>query len=181
MAKRSSPIRWLSLVPLAIFLVVTGFFVRGLFLDSTVVPSELIGDSAPSFELPKLYSDSETFGPDQMIGRPWILNVWASWCVACRDEHAVLIDLAARGIPIVGLNYKDEAKDARKWLRDWGNPYSVTAVDYEGAASIDWGVYGVPETFVIDGAGIILYKHIGPISVETVQQEILPHFGDQAS
>ena len=181
MAKRLSLTRALFLIPLIIFLVVAGFFVRGLFLDSTYVPSELIGDNAPSFELPRLYSDKETFGPNRMIGQPWILNVWASWCVACRDEHAILVDLAARGIPIVGLNYKDETKDARRWLRDWGNPYAVTAVDYEGAASIDWGVYGVPETFVIDSSGTILYKHIGPISDKTVQENILPYFADTTS
>ena len=169
------------LIPLIVFLVVVGFFAVGLRLDSSVVPSVLIGKNAPLFELPQLHSDQQSFRPDGMIGQTWILNVWASWCVACRDEHSVLIDLSSRGIPIVGLNYKDETKDARKWLRDWGDPYQVTAVDYEGAAAIDWGVYGVPETFVIDSSGIILYKHIGPITDATVREKILPLFEGSSS
>ena len=166
------------LIPLIIFLVVAGFFAAGLRLDSNVVPSVLIGKNAPEFQLPELHSSTGTFEPNRMLGQPWILNVWASWCVACRDEHAILVDLANMGLPIVGLNYKDETKDARKWLRDWGDPYITTAVDYEGAAAIDWGVYGVPETFVIDDTGVILYKHIGPITPDTVREEILPYFGD---
>ena len=104
------------LIPLIIFLVVAGFFAAGLRLDSNVVPSVLIGKNAPEFQLPELHSSTGTFEPNRMLGQPWILNVWASWCVACRDEHAILVDLANMGLPIVGLNYKDETKDARKWF-----------------------------------------------------------------
>ncbi len=177
---RSVVVRPRFWIPLVIFLVVAGFFLAGLRLDSSLVPSALIGKQAPAFELPRLNSDDDSFNPERMLGQPWVLNVWASWCVACRDEHQLLVDLATLGIPIVGLNYKDELKDARRWLRDWGNPYVATAVDYEGNAAIDWGVYGVPETFVIDSSGVIVYKHIGPITNQTAREEILPLFQEPA-
>lgn len=181
MIARSIAARPGFLIPLIVFLVVVAFFAVGLRLDSSVVPSALIGKAAPSFELPRLDSGQQSFRPERMIGQTWVLNVWASWCVACRDEHSILIDLSSRGIPVVGLNYKDEAAEARKWLRDWGDPYQVTAVDYEGSAAIDWGVYGVPETFVIDSSGIIVYKHVGPVTDDTVREKILPFFEESSS
>ncbi len=162
------------LIPFAVFVAVAGFFAAGLRLDSTLVPSPLIGKPAPAFELPVLDGNNLTLSTAQLSGGFWVLNVWASWCVACRDEHAILVDLAQRGVPIAGLNYKDEAENARRWLRDWGDPYFVTVVDRDGDAAIDWGVYGVPETFVIDAQGVIRYKHIGPISTEVAEREILP-------
>ncbi len=162
------------LIPFIVFVAVAVFFAAGLRLDSTLVPSPLIGKQAPSFNLPVLGEENLTLSTRQLTGGFWVLNVWASWCVACRDEHASLIHLAERGVPIAGLNYKDTSENAQRWLRDWGNPYFVTVVDQQGDAAIDWGVYGVPETFVIDAQGIIQYKHIGPISPETVENEILP-------
>ncbi len=162
------------LIPLVVFLTVTVFFAVGLKLDSTHVPSPLIGKPAPKFNLPVLQDENLTLSTDQLAGGFWVLNVWASWCVACRDEHAVLLALAEQGVPIAGLNYKDETEDAHHWLQEWGNPYFVTIADREGKAAIDWGVYGVPETFVIDAKGIIRYKHIGPITPQVVDREILP-------
>ena len=146
----------------------------GLRLDSSLVPSPLIGKSAPQFNLPLLHLEQASFNPVQMHGQAWLLNVWASWCVACRDEHDELVAMADKGIPIIGLNYKDDSPSARRWLRDWGNPYQVTAVDQVGDAAIDWGVYGVPETFVIDRDGIVRFKHVGPVTQEVVLREIMP-------
>lgn len=171
--KPGSPfIRPRFLIPLIVFLVVCGFFAAGLRLDSTLVPSPLVGRTAPQFDLPLLYLEQASFSPRHLDGEIWILNVWASWCVACRDEHDDLVTLAENGTTIVGLNYKDEPASARRWLRDWGNPYRVTAVDRDGTAAIDWGVYGVPETFIIDRDGVIRFKHIGPISYNTVNSEL---------
>ena len=117
-----------------------------------------------------------------MKGQAWLLNVWASWCVACKEEHDVLFELKNRGIPIVGLNYQDEPDEALRWLQDLGNPYLVTPVaDKQGAAAIDWGVYGVPETFVINRSGVIVYKHIGPITYNDVTSVILPLIEDSKS
>ena len=161
------------LIPFVLFVAVTGFFAAGLRLDSTLVPSPLIGKPAPAFELPVLGDENTTLSSHQLEGGFWVLNVWASWCVACRDEHATLVALAEHGVPIAGLNYKDESEDAHRWLRDWGNPYFVTVVDRDGSAAIDWGVYGVPETFIIDAQGVVQYKHIGPISPQVAEREIL--------
>ncbi len=174
MTKRSILRQPKFLIPLVVFISVAGFFALGLRLDSTLVPSPLVGKSAPSFKLPLLHLESASFSPEQLKGGPWLLNVWASWCVACRDEHEILVDLANQGVVVIGLNYKDEAGQARQWLRNLGNPYLVTAVDQEGSVAIDWGVYGVPETFLIDQTGVIRYKHIGPLSAEIVTEEILP-------
>ncbi len=162
------------LIPFIAFVAVAGFFAAGLRLDSTLVPSPLVGKQAPEFELPVLGQETTTLSTAQLSGGFWVLNVWASWCVACRDEHAILVELAERGVPIAGLNYKDEPGQAKKWLRDWGNPYFVTVVDRNGDAAIDWGVYGVPETFVVDSGGVIRYKHIGPITPEVAETKILP-------
>lgn len=150
----------------------------GLRLDSTLVPSPLVGKTAPSFELPLLHLESASLTPEQLNGAPWLLNVWASWCVACRDEHELLLQLANQGVVIIGLNYKDDPGQARRWLRDLGNPYLVTAVDQAGGAAIDWGVYGVPETFLIDPSGVIQFKHIGPLSADVINDKILPMLQD---
>ncbi len=166
--------RPIFLIPFLVFLTIVGFFAIGLRLDSSLVPSPLIGKSTPQFNLPLLHLEQSTFSPEQMKGQAWILNVWASWCVACRDEHDDLLAIADQGIPIIGLNYKDEIQNAHRWLRDWGDPYQVTVVDQDGDAAIDWGVYGVPETFIIDRDGVIRYKHVGPITQTTVLREIRP-------
>ena len=163
------------LVPLAGFLVIGAFLALGLRLDPREVPSPLIDKPAPSFELPRLLAQGEVLAPRQLAGRVWLLNVWASWCVSCRAEHELLKEIARdRQVEIVGLNYKDKRVDARAWLDQLGNPYTAIAVDTEGAVGIDWGVYGVPETFVIDAQGLIRYKHIGPLDRPVLEQKILP-------
>ena len=163
------------LAPLLIFVVVAVFLALGLKLDPREVPSPLIDKSAPEFELPRLLQMEGVVGTAEMRGEAWLLNVWASWRSACRVEHALLNDLAGRQIVrIVGLNYKDAPADARSWLREFGNPYDIIAVDREGDVGIDWGVYGVPETFVIDREGVIRYKHIGPVDAKVLSETILP-------
>ncbi len=181
MTKRRLPIRPSYLIPLAVFAAIAVFFAFGLRLDSRLVPSPLVGKQAPAFELPVLHLRHASFAPKDMKGDMWLLNVWASWCAACVDEHELLISIADAGIAIVGLNYKDEPEEAKNWLQRLGNPYLVVAVDQPGGAAIDWGVYGVPETFVIDAQGVIIYKHIGPISKQVVDSEILPLFSKAGS
>jgi cytochrome c biogenesis protein CcmG/thiol:disulfide interchange protein DsbE len=122
-----------------------------------------------------LYEEAKTIAPEEMRGKVWLLNVWASWCVTCREEHPLLVELAQQNlVPIYGLNYKDKREDAMAWLAERGNPYVVTAYDREGNVGIDWGVYGVPETFVIDKLGIIRYKQIGPVTPEALRDKIIP-------
>ena len=167
--------RVLPISVIVIFLVMMGFFYKGLQLDPQTLPSALIDKPAPSFTLPQLHDASKTFGPEQMQGKVWLLNVWASWCAACRDEHPLFMQLARQGnFPIYGLNYKDEVPDAKLWLRQLGDPYIVSISDYEGNVGIDYGVYGVPETFVIDKEGIIRYRHVGPISRKDWKEVIEP-------
>lgn len=135
----------------------------GLTLNPRLVPSPLIGKPAPEFELPLLLKEG-SFSNKDLKGQVTLVNVWASWCFACRQEHEVVKNLARNGVRVVGLNYKDEPADAKNWLSRLGNPYEVVAVDYDGRISIDWGVYGAPETFLIDPDGIIRHKVIGPLS-----------------
>lgn len=162
-------------LPLGIFLAVVALLAVGLKLDPREVPSPLIGKSAPSFELPRLDEPDRTIGTADMRGKVWLLNVWASWCVACRAEHSVITALAKSGeVEIVGLNYKDTIPEARRWLIQFGDPYLVSAFDEDGRVGIDYGVYGVPETFVVDQNGVIRHKHIGPVTVDDVNDEILP-------
>ena len=161
--------------PLAIFILLVGFLAVGLKLDPREVPSPLVGKPAPAFELPVLQQEGKRFVPGDMRGKVWLLNVWASWCVSCRDEHPVLLELSRRGVmPILGLNYKDKADDATAWLKQFGNPYELSAVDADGRIGIDYGVYGVPETYLIDAEGVIRYKQIGPITPAVLEQKILP-------
>ena len=163
------------LVPLGIFLVLVVFLGVGLGLNPRQVPSPLIDRPAPAFVLPQLHAPDKPIGPEALRGQVWLLNVWASWCVSCRQEHPVLIDLAKSGeVPIYGLNYKDQREDALRWLVQWGDPYKLSIMDVKGATGIDYGVYGVPETFVIDKAGIIRYKQIGPLTPEILRDKILP-------
>jgi len=161
--------------PLAIFIVLVGFLAVGLKLDPREVPSPLVGRPAPAFELPVLHQPDKRFVPGDMRGKVWLLNVWASWCVSCRDEHPLLVALAKKGIlPILGLNYKDKGDDAQRWLKQFGDPYQLSVVDADGRIGIDYGVYGVPETYLIDREGVIRYKHIGPITPAVLEQKILP-------
>ena len=162
-------------VPLGAFVVLVCFLWRGLALDPREVPSPLIGRAAPGFSLARLDDASRTIGGSDMLGRVWMLNVWASWCAACRQEHATLVDLARSGTaPIVGLNYKDVRPAGLSWLNRFGNPYEASAFDRDGRVGIDFGVYGVPETFVIDKAGVIRFKHTGPLTPDVVETRIKP-------
>ncbi len=150
-------------MPLIIFAVLVGFLAVGLTLNPRLVPSPLIGKPAPEFELPLLLKDG-TFSNKDFIGHVTLVNVWASWCFACRQEHETVKYLSKNGVRIIGLNYKDKASDAKKWLTALGNPYQAIAADTDGRIAIDWGVYGAPETFLIDKQGIIRHKVIGPLS-----------------
>ena len=163
------------LLPLGIFLVLVVFLAVGLNLDPREVPSPLVGKPAPAFELPQLHKPELKFAPREMQGKVWLLNVWASWCVSCRQEHPLLVELAeAKVVPIYGLDYKDQREDALKWLARFGDPYSMSIADADGRVGIDYGVYGVPETYVIDKAGVIRYKQIGPVTREALDRKILP-------
>jgi len=164
------------LLPLAVFIVLVGFLAVGLRLNPREVPSPLIGKPVPSFRLPQLHASDKFIAAEDMRGKVWLLNVWASWCVSCRQEHPVLIDLdRQKKIAIVGLNYKDDRTAAIAWLnKHGGDPYLVSAVDADGRVGIDFGVYGVPETFLIDKQGVIRHKHIGPITEEALRTTILP-------
>jgi cytochrome c biogenesis protein CcmG/thiol:disulfide interchange protein DsbE len=176
-----------ALIPFVIFVLITGFLAVGLTLKPGEVPSPFIGKPAPDFDLPRLtqgdstgdntgdYASADTISNSDLDGQVWLLNVWASWCVACRDEHPLLNQLSTGDIvPIVGLNYKDQQDDAKNWLNQFGNPYTIVAVDKLGQTGIEYGVYGVPETFVIDKNGIIQLKHIGPLTREDIEQTVIP-------
>ena len=163
------------LIPLGVFLVLCAFLLVGLWRDPREVPSPLIGKAAPPFVLAQLHEPAKTLGPADLKGQVWLLNVWASWCVSCREEHPLLVELGkAKLVPIVGLNYKDESAAGKRWLAQYGDPYNASVVDRDGRVGIDWGVYGVPETFVVDKAGTIRYKQIGPITAEALEKKILP-------
>jgi cytochrome c biogenesis protein CcmG/thiol:disulfide interchange protein DsbE len=163
------------LIPLGLFVVLVGFLAVGLGLDPREVPSPLVNKPAPSFKLTQLEQPELQFAPEELKGKVWLFNVWASWCVACRQEHPVLMEFArTKTIPVIGLDYKDQRKDAMAVLRRSGNPYDLTAFDGDGRVGIDYGVYGVPESYLIDKAGIIRYKHIGPITAEDLQKKIIP-------
>jgi cytochrome c biogenesis protein CcmG/thiol:disulfide interchange protein DsbE len=163
------------LLPLGIFLALLLLLGVGLSLDPREVPSPLIGKAAPQFELPRLHDPAKTFSPKDMAGKVWVLNVWASWCVACREEHPVLSEFAKSGlVPVFGLNYKDQRADALAWLKRFGDPYQVSLADTDGRVGIDYGVYGVPETYVIDKQGVIRYKRIGPVTPDILQKTMIP-------
>lgn len=163
------------LLPLAIFLGLVALLVVGLGHDPSVIPSPLIDKPAPAFTLPTLHAPDQTIGSVDLRGDVSVLNVWASWCVECRHEHPQLLELAKdRGIRLIGLNYKDDRAEALAWLKSEGDPYSASAFDEAGRVGMDYGVYGVPETFIIDREGVIRYKHIGPIDARTLAEEIRP-------
>lgn len=163
------------LIPMAIVLGLLVILAIGLTLNPREVPSPLIDKQAPAFSLPRLHQPDQLITEQSLKGEITLLNVWASWCVACREEHAQIERLANDyGLTVIGLNYKDKPEDALGWLAHFGNPYSVVAVDGDGRVGIDWGVYGVPETFVVDSHGKIRYKHIGPIKPGQVEEVIMP-------
>jgi cytochrome c biogenesis protein CcmG/thiol:disulfide interchange protein DsbE len=163
------------LIPLAVFVLLVGFLAMGLKLDPREVPSPLVGKAAPAFDLPVLSQPDKRFVPGDMRGKVWLLNVWASWCVSCRDEHPVLVELSKKAVlPILGLNYKDKGDEAQRWLKQFGNPYQLSVVDADGRIGIDYGVYGVPETYLIDTEGVIRYKQIGPLTQAILDEKVLP-------
>ncbi|MCC7327818.1 MAG: DsbE family thiol:disulfide interchange protein [Burkholderiales bacterium] len=163
------------LLPLAVFAILVVFLWVGLSRDPREVPSPLIGKPAPEFRLPQLHAMDKQLSTSEMKGQVWLLNVWASWCVSCRIEHPLLVELArTKVVPVIGLNYKDKNDLGIAWLQRYGDPYSISIVDADGRVGIDWGVYGVPETFVVDKSGMIRYKHIGPLTTEALERKILP-------
>ena len=167
--------RWQFLAPLALFAVLLGFLAVGLNLNPREVPSPLIDKPAPAFDLARLDDPAQRITHADLKGQVWILNVWASWCVACRQEHPLLVDFAKRSpVPLYGLNYKDKREDGLAWLARFGNPYKASLFDIDGRVGIDFGVYGVPETFVIDKQGVIRFKQIGPVTPEVLRDRIEP-------
>ena len=163
------------LLPLVLFIVLAVFLAIGLRLNPKEIPSPLIGKPAPAFSLPILANPEQRLSVQDMTGRVWLLNVWASWCVSCRQEHPLLLELAKQKVTtIIGLNYKDEAQAGAQWLQQLGNPYDASVMDVDGRVGIDYGVYGVPETFVIDKRGIIRYKHTGPVEPGDIERIFLP-------
>lgn len=164
----------IKFLPIVIFIALVGFLYKGLALNPAEVPSPFIGKLAPEVRGPVLNAGSE-FNSADMAGQVWILNVFASWCRECVYEHPLFIELAKTNrVPIIGLNYKDKSEDATAWLNRFGNPYSNIVEDQQGGVGLDWGVYAVPETFIIDKKGVVRHKVIGPISGESMQQEIMP-------
>jgi cytochrome c biogenesis protein CcmG, thiol:disulfide interchange protein DsbE len=170
-----SPIPLRFLLPLAVFVLLAGFLLKGLWLDPHQVPSPLIDKPAPDFRLQQVADPDKVISRDQMLGKVWLLNVWASWCVSCREEHPVLVEFSRTGtVPIYGLDYKDTREEALKWLGRLGDPYQASLFDPDGRVGIDYGVYGVPETYVIDKTGTIRMKQIGPITPDILQNKIVP-------
>lgn len=161
-------------VPIILFMVICIFLWRGLSLDPHRLPSVQVGRAVPEFSLPELENPGVLFQSSQLRGKVVLLNVWASWCAACVEEQVFLMQLAREGVAIYGLNYKDNSSDAMQWLKQWGNPYKTIASDNEGKAAIDLGVYGAPETFVIDKQGVIRYRHAGIMNQVLWQKELLP-------
>lgn len=163
------------LLPLGIFIVLVGFLAAGLRLKPREVPSPFIGKPAPTFSVAQLHAPDRTIGPEDLRGEVWLLNIWASWCVSCREEHPVLVELAkSKLVTLIGLDYKDDREKALSWLARNGDPYLLSAYDGDGRVGMDFGVYGVPETFVIDKTGIVRYKQIGPLTDAIVKEKIIP-------
>ncbi len=164
-----------TLIPLGIFLVLVVFLAIGLTRKPHEIPSPLINKPAPAFNAPVLGNASMQMSDKDMLGQVWLLNVWASWCAACREEHPLLLDLArAKVLPIIGLDYKDKDPEGLKWLARFGNPYALTVTDSDGRIGINFGVYGVPESFLIDKQGVIRFKQIGPFTPSDIQNKLLP-------
>jgi len=169
-------------LPLAVFIALAGLLFVGVQLSKTrdpnVLPSALIDKPAPEFALPSLHEPATTIRRADLLGAPYLLNVWASWCPACRIEHPLVERIAREGkIRVIGFNYKDDPDDAKRWLQQFGDPYAMSLQDRDGRSGIDWGVYGAPETFLVDSEGIIRFKHVGPLSPEVYREQILPRIG----
>ena len=163
------------LIPLALFAVLVVFLAIGLGRNPHEVPSPLIDKPAPAFNLAQLANPAKSFSPEEMRGKVWLLNVWASWCISCRDEHPLLLQVARSGtVPIYGLNYRDKREDALGWLAELGDPYVLSASDLDARVGMDYGVYGAPESYLIDRNGVIRFKQIGPITPDVWEKKILP-------
>jgi cytochrome c biogenesis protein CcmG/thiol:disulfide interchange protein DsbE len=163
------------LVPAIAFAILIGFFVVGLRQDPGEIPSPLIGKPAPAFSLDSLGDPGWKVGSADFAGRPWLLNVWATWCVGCREEHEALLAIARENrLPMMGLNWRDDRALALRWLAELGNPYVSVAFDPEGRTAIDWGVYGAPETFLIGADGTVLQKRIGVMTPDIWQRDFVP-------
>ncbi len=161
-------------IPIILFVLIAAALFYGLTLNPKVIPSALIGKPVPTFAMPPLYEGQPGItSNDLTTGKPLIVNVFAAWCIPCRAEHPVLVDLKERGVPILGLNYKDDPDAAKRFLAELGNSYDLIGVDPDGAVGFEWGVYGVPETFVISGEGTIVYKHVGPLTTVSAEAEIV--------
>ncbi len=163
--------RWMLLGPLVLFLGMAGLLYRGLYLDPSELPSALIGKPFPEFSLPAV-QDGKPLTRADLLGKPALVNVWGTWCVACRVEHPVLTKLAQQGVVIYGVNYKDVNAEAQKWLKDFHDPYQLNINDEAGSLGLNLGVYGAPETFLIDGKGVIRYKHVGVIDEAVWRQKL---------
>jgi len=161
-------------LPLVAFVALVGLLWVGLSLDPRALPSPLVGREAPTFDLPELRNPETRFSSEDMLGKPALFNVWASWCVTCRQEHPMLAELRRSGVPVYGLNYKDTRSDALRFLARFGDPYNAIGFDESGMVGIDWGVYATPETFLLDRHGMIRFKHIGMITPDIIEQKILP-------
>ena len=163
------------LIPLFILVALAGVFMKGLWLDPKKLPSTRLGQVAPAFELPDLFDNNTTHQPNDLKGQVWLLNVFASWCGACVAEHEQWMAMRQQSpVSVVGLAYKDAQADTQRWLADRGNPYRWVAVDRDGVVGIDYGVYGVPETFVIDAQGVIRYRHVGPVNAQFFKEHVMP-------
>jgi cytochrome c biogenesis protein CcmG/thiol:disulfide interchange protein DsbE len=165
--------KWLYFLPIILFIVLGVFLFRGITLDPSEMPSALINKPVPTFSLADL-QDGSVITEKALQGHVTLLNVWATWCVSCRMEHLYLVELAQHGVNIIGVDYKDDDAQARGWLKELGNPYALVAIDKEGYLGLDLGVFGAPETFLVDKHGIIRYKRVGVIDERVWQQEILP-------
>jgi cytochrome c biogenesis protein CcmG/thiol:disulfide interchange protein DsbE len=173
---------WRYLLPGAVFALLVAVFAVGLFRDPGYVPSPLIGKPAPEFSLPRLDDPQKKLQRSDLLGKVSLVNVWATWCTGCRQEHETLLALARDGsVPIFGINWKDDPVLARQWLQQLGNPYAAVGVDEEGGTAIDWGVYGAPETFLIGADGTVLYKHIAPMTLAVWREEFMPRIATARS
>lgn len=169
---------WRFLLPTVLFAALVTFFAFGLHRDKETLPSPLIGRPAPIFMLPHVEDASRTVSNAEFAGKPYVVNIWGSWCVGCRQEHQALLEIARRNeVPIIGVNWKDDRAAALEWLQTLGNPYARNAFDGEGRVAIDWGAYGAPETFLVDAHGTVIYKHIAPMTLDIWEREILPLIG----
>jgi cytochrome c biogenesis protein CcmG/thiol:disulfide interchange protein DsbE len=172
------------IIPLMAFMLLVVLLVVGLKISDrkTQIPSPLIDKPVPAFDLPVLGSPGQQMTKESFLGKPYLVNFWGSWCVTCRVEHPVITEIAKMGVvQVVGLNFRDDSEDAIAWLRQFGNPYTVTLVDFDGRTSIDFGVYAAPETFLVDPSGTIVFKHLGQMTMEIVENEILPRLASMES